>query len=302
SPTATFVYRNQHGLRNLRNINTFNNRESPKFFNYRLPNNKNFYCSNLRYSTTTSKPQQKPPKNVNETIKNRNVGPFSWKGLVIFILTGLGLLTYFKSEKKKVLERRKRELENKSLGKPKIGGSFELLNQDGKLVTDKDFLGKFLFIYFGFTHCPDICPEELDKMSKVIDIISKEDTLYNEKEFGGNVLTPIFISCDPNRDTVEVVREYIRDFHKEMVGLTGSHEQISKVAKSYRVYYSQPPQLQPGDEYLVDHSIFIYLMNPEGEFVDAYGKNVDAEQTASSIINHVKDFLERGGVIKKEEK
>ncbi|CAG8434403.1 14024_t:CDS:2 [Funneliformis mosseae] len=279
SPTATLVYRNQQGLRNLRNINTLNNSDSPKLFNYHLPNNKKFYGSNLRYSTTTSKPQPTPPKNFKETVKNRNVGPFSWKGLVIFILTGLGLLAYFKNEKKKVLEKR----------------PFELLNQDGKLVTDKDLLGKFLLVYFGFTHCPDICPEELDKMSKVIDIIN------NEKEFGGNVLTPIFISCDPNRDTVEVVREYIRDFHEDMVGLTGSHEQISKVAKSYRVYYSQPPQLQPGDEYLVDHSIFIYLMNPDGEFVDAYGKNVDAEQTASSIVNHVKDFLERGGVIKKEE-
>ncbi|CAG8542414.1 3440_t:CDS:2, partial [Funneliformis caledonium] len=245
SPTATLVYRNQQGLRNLRNINTLNNSDSPKLFNYHLPNNKKFYGSNLRYSTTTSKPQPTPPKNFKEIVKNR--------------------------------------------------GPFELLNQDGKLVTDKDLLGKFLLVYFGFTHCPDICPEELDKMSKVIDIIN------NEKEFGGNVLTPIFISCDPNRDTVEVVREYIRDFHEDMVGLTGSHEQISKVAKSYRVYYSQPPQLQPGDEYLVDHSIFIYLMNPDGEFVDAYGKNVDAEQTASSIVNHVKDFLERGGVIKKEE-
>lgn len=69
----------------------------------------------------------------------------------------------------------KEELENKSIGRPKVGGPFELINQDGKLVTDKDFLGKFLLVYFGFTHCPDICPEELDKMSKVTDIISKFD-------------------------------------------------------------------------------------------------------------------------------
>jgi protein SCO1/2 len=82
-----------------------------------------------------------------------------------------------------------------------------------------------------------------------------------------------------------------------MVGLTGSHEQVSKVAKSYRVYYSKPPKLQPGEEYLVDHSIFFYLMNPDGEFVDVYGKNLDAEQVSTSIIRHAKDFLKKGGVI-----
>ena len=84
-----------------------------------------------------------------------------------------------------------------------------------------------------------------------------------------------------------------------MVGLTGSHEQVAKAAKSYRVYYSRPPQLQPGEEYLVDHSIFFYLIDPDGEFVDAYGKNLDAEQVSSSIKKHVKDFLKKGGVIKK---
>lgn len=85
-----------------------------------------------------------------------------------------------------------------------------------------------------------------------------------------------------------------------MVGLTGSFEQVSKAAKSYRVYFSKPPQLQPGDEYLVDHSIFFYLMDPDGEFVDAYGKNLDAEQVSSSIRRHVKDFLKRGGVVRKD--
>lgn len=82
-----------------------------------------------------------------------------------------------------------------------------------------------------------------------------------------------------------------------MVGLTGSHEQLSKVAKSYRVYFSKPPKLQPGEEYLVDHSIFFYLMNPDGEFVDVYGKNLDAEQVSTNIIRHAKDFLKKGGII-----
>lgn len=82
-----------------------------------------------------------------------------------------------------------------------------------------------------------------------------------------------------------------------MVGLTGSYEQVSKVAKSYRVYFSKPPKLQPGEEYLVDHSIFFYLMNPDGEFVDVYGKNLDAEQVSTNIIKHARDFFKKGGII-----
>ncbi|CAB4422862.1 unnamed protein product [Rhizophagus irregularis] len=285
------VYRNQYYLRN---INTLNNK-SQNFFNPRFLN-KNVTGGKVRYNSASSqKQQQTPPKNVGfeETLRDRyTVGPFNWKSLVLFIVTGTGLFFYFKNEKKKVLEKRKEELANKSIGRPKVGGPFELINQDGKLVTDKDFLGKFLLVYFGFTHCPDICPEELDKMSKVTDIIN------NSEEFGrSKVIIPIFITCDPERDSVEVVRKYLEDFHKDMVGLTGSHEQLSKVAKSYRVYFSKPPKLQPGEEYLVDHSIFFYLMNPDGEFVDVYGKNLDAEQVSTNIIRHAKDFLKKGGII-----
>jgi protein SCO1 len=120
-------------------------------------------------------------------------------------------------------------------------------------------------VYFGFTHCPDICPEELDKMAVMIDLV---------KQRCGNVLRPVFITCDPARDTPAVVREYLKEFHPDIIGLCGTYENTKSVCKEYRVYFSTPPNVQPGQDYLVDHSIYFYLM---GKFCDSIsGKFADA--------------------------
>ncbi|CAG8454073.1 9763_t:CDS:2 [Paraglomus brasilianum] len=182
----------------------------------------------------------------------------------------------------------KEEQKKQPIGKPDVGGPFELLNQDGKLTTNNDFRGKFMLVYFGFTHCPDICPEELDRMSEVI------DRLYNDNEVG-KVIVPIFISCDPQRDTVEAVREYLKDFHKDMVGLTGTFEQVAKVAKAYRVYFSRPPDVKEGEDYLVDHSIFFYLMDGNGEFLDVFGKNMTVEDITDKTKQYIKNYISDGG-------
>ncbi|RUS27558.1 hypothetical protein BC938DRAFT_483072, partial [Jimgerdemannia flammicorona] len=111
----------------------------------------------------------------NRAVVNRNY-PFTLKALGLFTLTGVVLLYYFQNEKERV--KKKREEQNaqttRSIGKPRIGGPFELVDsRDGKTVTDKDFLGRYTLVYFGFTHCPDICPEELDKMSEVVNLMSR---------------------------------------------------------------------------------------------------------------------------------
>ncbi|KAG5520207.1 hypothetical protein PMAC_001284 [Pneumocystis sp. 'macacae'] len=174
------------------------------------------------------------------TLRNKErIGPFTWKAGVLFVITGAGLVWYFKNEKEKMLQRRYLN-QNKSIGKAKIGGPFELIDHEGKNVTDKDFLGKYILIYFGFTRCPDICPEELDKMADIINRVN------NKK----NVLTPIFITCDPNRDTPSQIKEYLREFHPKIIGLTGTYESIKAVCKAYRVYFSTPPNIKPGDDYL----------------------------------------------------
>ncbi|CAJ0875210.1 10257_t:CDS:2 [Entrophospora sp. SA101] len=242
------------------------------------------YPPSLKLITNTTTRSYSSATNKSSFDKRNISRQFTWQSFAVFIATGIGLFFYFKSEKEKMVQKKNEAKENRNIGSPKIGGPFELLNQDGKVVTDKDFLGKYILVYFGFTHCPDVCPEELDKMTEVTDAIR------NDPELKGIVITPIFISCDPHRDTVEVVREYLKDFHKDMVGLTGSFEKISKVAKAYRVYFSKPPNVKEGEQYLVDHSIFFYLMNPNGEFVDAYGKSTSAKEVYNSVKNHIKDF------------
>lgn len=182
------------------------------------------------------------------------------------------MIVYFREEKKR-LERQRIAEQTKGLGKPKVGGTFDLVDQDGNRFTSEDMKGQFALVclglglahqfqwideeqvYFGFTHCPDICPEELDKMAIMYDNVVET--------CGSNQLRPIFISCDPARDTPAVVKTYLKEFHNEFVGLTGTYDNVKDTCKAYRVYFSTPPHLKPGQDYLVDHSIYFYLM---GEF------------------------------------
>ncbi|KAJ8445921.1 hypothetical protein Cgig2_009850 [Carnegiea gigantea] len=207
--------------------------------------------------------------------------PVSWMSFFLLLVTGAGIVFYYDKEKKRHIE----EISNASnavrqgpsVGQAAIGGPFNLINQEGKNVTDKDFLGKWTVMYFGFTHCPDICPDELQKLAAAVDKI---------KEKSGIEIIPVFISVDPERDTVEQVSEYVKEFHPKLIGLTGDPEEIRKVARAYRVYYMKTTE--EGSDYLVDHSVVMYLMSPEMKFVKFYGKNSDIDGLTNGIINEVK--------------
>jgi len=147
---------------------------------------------------------------------------------------------------------RKRVAEHsKSVGRPLVGGPFKLIDHDGHEFTEQNLKGKYSLVYFGFTNCPDICPEELDKMAGMIDKV---------KATHGTVMRPVFITCDPARDTPEVTKHYLADFHEDILGLTGTYDAVKSMCKAYRVYFSTPQDVQPGQDYLVDHSIYFYLM------------------------------------------
>jgi len=113
-----------------------------------------------------------------------------------------------------------------------------------------------------------------------------------EKKYGDKI-QPIFISCDPARDTDEALRKYLADFHPRMVGLTGSYDAVKAACKAYRVYFSTPPNTKPGDDYLVDHSIFFYLMDPAGNFVEAFGKSSAAHDVIRVFDEARNDWAER---------
>ena len=163
------------------------------------------------------------------------------------------------------MERKRITEATKGIGKPKVGGPFELIDHHGRPFTDRDLRGKYSLVYFGFTHCPDICPEELDKMAEMIDLVKSKlgpTTTKNSRDGGGEggILRPIFISCDPARDSPAVIRSYLAEFHPDLIGLTGDYEAIKAVCKAYRVYFSTPEHVRAGQDYLVDHSIYFYLM------------------------------------------
>ncbi|GLC39769.1 hypothetical protein PLESTF_000884500 [Pleodorina starrii] len=206
----------------------------------------------------------------------RDVAPVSMRTLILALMAGAGI-TYatrqYTDQKLQQVTAQSQQV----VGKAAVGGPFELIDQDGKRFTDKDLMGEFALLYFGFTHCPDICPDELEKLSEAIDII--------EKTTGGVQIQPVFISVDPERDKPALVKSYAREFHPRMIGLTGTLDSVKAVSKAYRVYYSKTGDSDT--DYLVDHSIIHYLINPEGEFVTFFGKNNDAPALAKQIITHL---------------
>jgi protein SCO1/2 len=146
-------------------------------------------------------------------------------------------------------------------------------------------------VYFGFTHCPDICPDELDKMAEIIDKVRAE--AKDDKAF-----LPVFITCDPARDTPEVLREYLKEFHPDIIGLTGTYEQVKNVCHQYRVYFSTPRDVKPGEDYLVDHSIYFYLMDPDNDFVECIGRQDTPESATRVIMEHINDWKREGKPMK----
>jgi protein SCO1/2 len=153
-----------------------------------------------------------------------------------------------------------------------IGGPFTLIDQDGRTVTDSDFRGRWLLVYFGFTYCPDICPTSLARNGDAV-------TLLGEK---GNKVLPVLITVDPERDTPQNLKEYLRSFHPQTVGLTGTPEQIAAVAREYRVYYAKALPSE-GDDYLMDHSSFTYLIGPDGRFVQFFRHQASAQEVADFL-------------------
>jgi cytochrome oxidase Cu insertion factor (SCO1/SenC/PrrC family) len=153
-----------------------------------------------------------------------------------------------------------------------IGGDFELVDQDGRVVTEEDFAGRLMLVYFGYTFCPDVCPTSLQTMGAALEQLGED---------AGDVAF-VFVTLDPERDTVAQMKAYVSLFEPEPVGLTGTPEQVAAAAKAWRVYYRL--QNEGGDEdYLVDHSSFVYLMDRDGRYVAHFGHAAPPEEMVEKI-------------------
>jgi protein SCO1/2 len=160
-----------------------------------------------------------------------------------------------------------------SSGVALVGGDFTLTDQSGKRVSSQAFRGKNLLVIFGYTYCPDICPTELQVVASALQTLGKD----------ADQIQPIFITIDPERDTPEVLKQYVSAFDPRLVGLTGTADEIAAVARSYRVYYAKVPSKSDPATYSMDHSSIIYLMDTQGRFLKHFTYTTDAAELAKGL-------------------
>jgi len=152
-----------------------------------------------------------------------------------------------------------------------IGGPFQLTDQSGATVTEKNLQGKPSLVFFGFTHCPDVCPTALFEMSEILRAMGKDADRVNA----------YFISVDPERDNKDAMKDYLSSFDPHLKGLTGDPEAVAKVLSAYRVYAKKVP-LKDGD-YTMDHTALTYLMDRDGRFVAPFNLNRKPEEAAADL-------------------
>jgi protein SCO1/2 len=162
-----------------------------------------------------------------------------------------------------------------------IGGPFSLMAPDGTTVTDTSFRGKWMLVFFGYTHCPTTCPTTLSEIALALNRLGPDAAKVQ----------PVFITVDPERDTPGVVGQYVGAIDRRIVGLSGSQRQIAAVSQKYGAYSERPPsEAGPGD-YVVDHSTYIYVMDPQGRFV----RGLEAVTSGDAIADTLRRLMKRAG-------
>ena len=156
-----------------------------------------------------------------------------------------------------------------------IGGPFKLTDQNGKPITERDLKGRPSLVFFGFTHCPEVCPTALFDISEILSKLGPD----------ANKVNAVFITVDPERDTPAVLKDYLASFNPRLVGVGGDAEQLAAVAKAYRVYYKKVPT-KDGD-YTMDHTAIVYLMDKNGQFVAPFSLKRKPEEGAAELRRYI---------------
>lgn len=225
--------------------------------------------SGRRWGTSQAAPQRSQPESGGKS-------PLGWKSLALALVTGGGLLTLYNVERRKQLQKPR---QGPSAGASRIGGPLTgLTNHHGKAHSDESLRGEFVALYFGFAFCPDICPDELEKIAEAVDLVEKRT---------GHRVQPVFVTIDPERDSVAELAEYCPEFHPRLLGLTGATDKVKEVAKKWRVYYNKTDDTE---DYLVDHSIITYFLYPDGNFATFFGKNSTSNEMAERMAEFLSDW------------
>lgn len=198
----------------------------------------------------------------------------------IFILSGaaiIGITIYMKFFTHSANETSDRVADvkvGKTYGQASIGGPFSLVDVNGTERTDADYKGKFMIVYFGYSFCPDICPAALYNITQAFEAMNNHEL---------NQFAPLFITVDPERDTVENMKTYMQNFHPRMIGLTGSAQRIESVKKAYRVYAKKAKPDGISTDYLIDHSSIVYVMDRQGRFITSFNHQTDPETIVKTL-------------------
>ena len=190
----------------------------------------------------------------------------AWRLVAALLALGISIDAAFAADAPPDQAAAAQMMEDLMYGRGTVGGPFTLTDQNGRVRSDRDFRGKLMIVYFGYTFCPDVCPADLMAITQALDTLGP----------AADGIQPIFITVDPERDST-VLAEYLKAFHKSFVGLTGSPEEIRKVANAYKAFYAKLPPAADG-EYAVEHTSMIYLMGREGDYLGFMPPQTDPQK------------------------
>lgn len=216
-----------------------------------------------------------------ETPNSHSWRPYIIPGVVLGGVGGLAFFLHYNDEKRAIPKGQGEKFERSAIEGPIIGGPFSLINTEGQVVTEKNLLGNWVLLYFGYTSSPDVGPAEVQKMAKAIDIL--EASKQNLR------VLPIFVTLDPQHDTPSQLHAYLREFDQKIVGLTGPVAAIRQMAQEYRVYFRKVDE--EGDDYLVESSHNMYLLNPKMQVVKCFGVEYNAEELSEAIVKELKKTI-----------
>ncbi|XP_020107066.1 protein SCO1 homolog 2, mitochondrial [Ananas comosus] len=197
----------------------------------------------------------------------------------LLVLAGAATFIHYNDEKRVISQESKQDTitARQNINRPAIGGPFKLYDIEGNLVTESDLRGNWTLMYFGYTSCPDVGPEEVQKMADGINILESK---YNIK------ITPIFITIDPQRDAPAQLKAYLQEFDSRIKGLTGPIDAVRQIAQEYRVFFKKVDEI--GQDYLVECSHNMYLLDPNLDTVRCFGVEYDASQLSDAIMAEVR--------------
>lgn len=227
----------------------------------------------------------------NDSMKQRNYQILSWR--VVFgtiIIFGIGTIMFQQQVHRH--RQKQKQPQYASYGEAQIGGGeWRMTDHNNSEIDQTALMGKYQVVYFGFTFCPDVCPRELTKMANAMQLLEERGFKIGED------ILPVFVSVDPKRDTPELIKKYIRQFHPEIYGLTGSPEQVAKFAKAYKAYFSTPGPGENADDYIIDHVTMMYVMGRQGEYIGHISTLENAAEMANKIAAMIREQGHSGGFL-----